>query len=200
MTLAFSLAISGFHVESIELEESFMETASRFAALPGTVVLMSGTGLDCARYHILGVKPWLTLIGRDQRLQLRIRDTVHHMAANPFDVLRQILRWYHFSAASSDGQLPIGAGLMGYLAYDLKDCLERLPRTSVDDLGLPHICQYAPSVILIQDRVNGKSRICAPIFTGADASIHFENLGGLPQGSFPAIAGGYRFFRGCRRV
>ncbi len=166
MSLPFAFSISGFHAQPIELNETFMETASRFAALPGTVLLMSGTGLDCARYHILGVKPWLALTGRDQRLQVRIHDTVHHIAENPFEVLRQILRQFHFNAASSDFEMPIGAGLMGYLAYDLKDCLEKLPRTSVDDLGLPHICLYAPSVILVQDAVSRKSWICAPIFTG----------------------------------
>ena len=45
MTIPFPFAISGFHAEPIELNESFMETASRFAAIPGTVLLMSGTGL-----------------------------------------------------------------------------------------------------------------------------------------------------------
>ncbi len=200
MTLPFAFSISGFHAQPIELNETFMETASRFAALPGTVLLMSGTGLDCARYHILGVKPWLALTGRDQRLQVRIHDTVHHIAENPFEVLRQILRQFHFNAASSDFEMPIGAGLMGYLAYDLKDCLEKLPRTSVDDLGLPHICLYAPSVILVQDAVSRKSRICAPIFTGVQESTVFDNLDGfrkdlsrpLPDDSdFSGDAGGF---------
>ncbi|MFH0999132.1 MAG: aminodeoxychorismate synthase component I [Pseudomonadota bacterium] len=176
MTIPFPFAVSGFHAEPIELNESFMETASRFADIPGTVVLMSGTGLDCARYHILGVKPWLTLTGRDQRLQVKIHDTIHYIAENPFDVLRQILRRFHFSAASSDVEIPIGAGLMGYLAYDLKDCLEKLPRTSVDDLGLPHICLYAPSVILVQEAVTRKSWICAPVFTGDGESTVSDNL------------------------
>ncbi|MDO9109875.1 MAG: anthranilate synthase component I family protein, partial [Desulfatirhabdiaceae bacterium] len=200
MSLPFAFSISGFHAQPIELNETFMETASRFAALPGTVLLMSGTGLDCARYHILGVKPWLALTGRDQRLQVRIYDTVHHIAENPFEVLRQILRQFHFNAASSDFEMPIGAGLMGYLAYDLKDCLEKLPRTSVDDLGLPHICLYAPSVILVQDAVSRKSRICAPIFTGVQESTVFDNLDGfrkdisrpLPDDSdFSGDAGGF---------
>lgn len=179
MTLAFPFAISGFHAQPIELNETFMETASRFATLPGTVLLMSGTGLDCARYHILGVKPWLALTGRDQCLQVRVHDTIHHVSENPFDVLRKILRQYHFNAASSDFEIPIGAGLLGYLAYDLKDGLEKLPRTSVDDLGLPHICLYAPSVILVQDTVSKKSWICAPSFTSVQESTVIENLEGF---------------------
>ena len=176
MTLPFAFSISGFHAQPIELNETFMETASRFAALPGTVLLMSGTGLDCARFNILGVKPWLALTGRDQCLELRILNTVHHIAENPFDVLRQILRQLHFNTVSSDSEIPIGAGLMGYLAYDLKDCLEKLPRTSVDDLGLPHICLFAPSVILVQDTNSGKSWICAPRFIHDEASVIAESL------------------------
>ena len=176
MNLSIPFAVSGFHAEPVELNESFMETASRFADIPGTVALISGTGLDCARFHILGIRPWLTLSGRDQRLQVRIHDTIHPVAENPFDVLRQILRQFHFNAVSSDFEIPMGAGLMGYLAYDLKDCLEKLPRTSVDDLGLPHICLYAPSVILIQDAVSGKTWMCAPVFTGADPPGISENL------------------------
>lgn len=181
MTLSFPFTISGFHAESVELNESFMEAASRFAALPGTVLLMSGTDLDCARYHILGVKPWLALTGRDPHLRVRIHDTIHHIAENPFHILRQILRQFYFSATPSDEGIPIGAGLMGYLAYDLKDCLEKLHRTSVDDLGLPHICLYAPSVILVQDVVSRKSWICAPIFSGAEGSAISDDLEGFRE-------------------
>ena len=43
--------------------------------------------------------------------------------------------------------LPVAAGLFGYLAYDLKDDLEDLPRTTVDDLGLPHLYLNAPSLV-----------------------------------------------------
>ena len=101
MTIPFPFAISGFHAEPMELNESFMETASRFAAITGT-------------------------------------------------------------------------GLMGYLVYDLKDLPEKLPRTSVDDLGLT-LCLYAPSV-LVQDAVSRKSRICAPITTSVKESTISDNL------------------------
>ena len=200
MTFAIPFTVSGFHAESIELTESFMETASRFAAVPGTVLLMSGTGLDCARYHMLGIRPWLSLTGRDQRLLLRVRDKIHPVAENPFDVLRQILRRFQFSAADSDVQLPIGAGLMGYLAYDLKDCLEKLPRTSVDDLGLPHICLYAPSVILVQDRVSRKSWISVPVFTGAGESMVSGNLEGFHKELSRPLPEDEDFSAGCRRI
>ena len=58
--------------------------------------------------------------------------------------------------------VPMGAGLMGYLSYDLKDVLEDLPRTSFDDLGLPDICLFAPSIIVVQDKTEGHTQLCIP--------------------------------------
>ena len=48
------LRLEGIHREPLELKESFMDIAGRFASIPGTVLLMSGGTLDCARYHFLG--------------------------------------------------------------------------------------------------------------------------------------------------
>ncbi|MFN2437496.1 MAG: aminodeoxychorismate synthase, component I, partial [Desulfotignum sp.] len=60
---------------------------------------------------------------------------------------------------------------MGYVAYDLKDQIENLPKTCVDT-GLPDICLYAPSMILVHDRILHKTTLCIPILenTGYDLS------------------------------
>ena len=47
----------------LELAEPLERLAARFAAEPGTVLLLSGGELDCARHHILGLRPWLELLG-----------------------------------------------------------------------------------------------------------------------------------------
>ena len=65
-------------------------------------------------------------------------------------MLRSLLKRHHFAV---DGeQIPLKAGLLGYLAYDFKDCLEKLPRTGIDDLGLPHLLFFAPSILIIHDK------------------------------------------------
>ena len=56
--------ISGVKTESLDLEEPFAAMVARFAREAGSVALLSGGDLDCARYHILAVRPWLTLSGR----------------------------------------------------------------------------------------------------------------------------------------
>lgn len=167
---AISFKISGFHTEPVLLSEPFIKTCKRFASEPGTVVLVSGTELDCARYNILGVKPWLSLTGREYDLRLTVDTICHSVSGNPFDVLQDILSNFHFKTDPSDPELPIYTGLMGYLSYDLKDCLEILPRTSFDDLGLPDLCLYAPSVILVQDKIKNESWVSIPIRTDSVSS------------------------------
>ncbi|MBT8340990.1 MAG: aminodeoxychorismate synthase component I, partial [Desulfatitalea sp.] len=48
------------------------------------------------------------------------------------------------------------------LAYDLKDELERLPRTSVDDLHLPHLLLFGHAVLVVHDRHSDQVRLMAP--------------------------------------
>lgn len=135
--------ITGIHVEPIDLDESFVDFSARFAAMAGTTVLLSGGDLDCARYHILGAKPWLTFRGRNRKMTITSADQTVEVNADPFDTLRSIINAFHLNDLDLDPSgwpQPLAAGLFGYLSYDLKDVLEKLPRTSVDDLRLPHIC------------------------------------------------------------
>ncbi len=137
--------ITGMHIEPIDLDESFVDFSARFAALAGTTVLLSGGDLDCARYHILGAKPWLTFRGRNRKMTITSEDQTVEVNADPFDTLRLIINSFQMNDLGLDPSglpPPIAVGLLGYLSYDLKDVLEKLPRTSVDDLRLPHICFF----------------------------------------------------------
>ena len=141
--------------EPLDMDAPFISVAGRFAHLPGTVVLMSGRDLNCARYHILAVHPWLSYRSKGNHLQLDMGEDAFIFQADPMATLKKILAAgkHHPDALPQ----PVQAGLFGYLAYDLKDNLEKLPRTTLDDLHLPEICFYAPSLILVEDRVT-KSR------------------------------------------
>ena len=64
-----------------------------------------------------------------------------------------------FQAARHHSHLPISAGLFGYLAYDMKDHIEFINRTTMDDLNLPDMYMTAPGFILVEDRVTEKKYI-----------------------------------------
>jgi para-aminobenzoate synthetase component 1 len=165
--------IRGVHTEVVELESSFLDAAGKFAHLPGTVALVSGSDLDCARYHILAVLPWLTLSGVGREMGIRMGDEAFPLEENPFEVVRWLLDHYRLPSSMP---LPVSAGLFGYFSYDLKDQLERLPRTSVDDLGLPHIWLSAPGALLVHDRHEAVTRLCIPERDGVDMDRVREDI------------------------
>lgn len=153
--------ITDVYQQTIRLEESFEDLALRFSPMPGTVVLLSGGPLDCARYHILAARPWLTFQGRHHDLTLFAGGRNLSLKDNPFSVLRRIVHMLHLPHASVP--TPVGAGLFGYLSYDLKDTLEVLPRTCMDSYGLPQICLYAPSIIIVYDKEQDSARLLIPL-------------------------------------
>ncbi|MFP4416241.1 MAG: aminodeoxychorismate synthase component I [Chitinivibrionales bacterium] len=146
-------------VVSIALQSglSFLEIASRFAHLPGTVTLISGGAADCARYNIMGIHPWLSLKADLNRVTIESERCSKTIEADPLNFLQYICRYYKLP--DTEYPLPICAGLMGYLSYDLKDCIEVLPRTSIEDLHLPHLYMVAPSIILVEDRFEKKKTL-----------------------------------------
>jgi para-aminobenzoate synthetase component 1 len=164
--------ISDVSIEPLTLEEPFLDLAGRFAELPGSVVLMSGGDLDCARYHILATLPYLTLKTKRNAATLASPAGSVQLHAAPLAIVRRILERSGRGLGSKP--VPVAAGLFGYLAYDLKDSLENLPRTAVDDLGLPDICLYAPAVIVVHDKIEKATRLCSPQVDGPLADF-FEN-------------------------
>ncbi|MFP4571773.1 MAG: aminodeoxychorismate synthase component I [Desulfobacterales bacterium] len=150
------------HIEKIAPKGSFLDTAACFADMPGTVVLASGGDLDCARYNILAVSPWLSFKAWAGSARIEAGGGKIDYYADPLDALGSIIN--NCSLRDTALPEPLAAGLFGYLAYDLKDRIEELPRTSVDDTGLPVICMYAPLVIMVSDLHDGSSRLCIPVW------------------------------------
>ncbi len=204
--LAATGPLVGVASEPLVLPHDFPAVAGHFAQEPGTVVLLSGGDLDCARHHVLGIRPWLRVTGTRTTQRLTAGGSSFCFPADPFDVLREVMKAYRFSGAGLAE--PVGAGLFGYLAYDLKDSIEHLPRTSLDDLDLPAICLYAPSILVVQDTATGDARILRPRFAADTddlvrtdiAAVRDRLSGPLPvEGAFSGDGAGFRsnFDRGA---
>ncbi|MCP3942267.1 MAG: aminodeoxychorismate synthase component I [Desulfobacteraceae bacterium] len=176
--------IDSLFIEEVDLGMAFELAAARFAQDPGTVLLLSGAKMvsdrdqdcgdsGCARYNILALHPWLELKGCGKTLSLEFENRSLVLSQDPFTVLGQLLDHLRFdpsgpleSIKTDDqvGDLPVYAGLFGYFSYDLKDRIETLPRTCLST-HLPEICLYAPSVLLVQDRLVGKTFLCIPVLS-----------------------------------
>jgi len=158
--------VTGIQTETILLDEPFIDVAARFASIPGTVALMSGGDNDSAGRHILGVMPWLTFSGRRRNMSIEMTGRpAWRFDGDPFETARYLLDRFKMPEGQTDSRPsdPFQCGLMGYLAYDLKNSLETLPVTAVDDLNLPHILFFAPSIILTHDISKNITELRAPI-------------------------------------
>ena len=167
-------SLTGIRTRVFQWEHTFEQLAARFVHEPGSVVLLSGSDLDCARYHILALRPWLTLRGRQGETRIFVDGTHHTVDHSPLDMLDAVLDRCRLSA--DDRYWPVAAGLFGYLAYDLKDSLEELPCTTLDDLQLPELCLFAPSLIVVYDKTAATTVVHAPVRddrddASADAAI-----------------------------
>jgi para-aminobenzoate synthetase component 1 len=174
--------ITDIHTENINLKQDFLSFAARFAHKPGTVILMSGGGLDSARYHIIAAKPWLTFECFRGAISININGQVFNFTRHPFGIIKEIVNHYSLQLKQLDLAglpEPVSAGLFGYLSYDLKNILEKLPRTSIDDLQLPHSVFFAPSMIIVQDKITGASTLCVPVLQNKGRSGRDEILDGF---------------------
>lgn len=124
--------------------------AGNFADHPYTMLLLSGGKAGCARFSFLGYDPYLVIRARGDRVQVTDFHDTHSFCADPFDILDEVISTLKITPMESE--LPFYCGAMGYLAYDLKNHLEELPRISQDDLGLPELVMAFPRFVLACDR------------------------------------------------
>ncbi len=194
---------AGIYTEEIALEEPFIDFCARFSSMPGTVVLMSGGDLDCARHHILAARPWLSFRGRGRDMTIRAGDRVLRFEADPFDTLGMLVNTFRVDRCHlpADPPVPVASGLFGYLSYDLKDHLETLPRTAIDDLCLPDICLFAPSVVVVQEKRSRATRLYirertlpgrASLEEDLEAFKSIAATGTREKARFSGDAGGFR--------
>jgi para-aminobenzoate synthetase component 1 len=178
--------IIAVHSQPLTWTGTFQDLCRPFARIPGTVILQSGGDHDCARYDLLATLPWLMLTYQGKMNRLTVDGKQHALRGDPFALLQQLIETLRIQ--TGDMPSPVGAGLFGYLSYDLKDQLERLPRMSVDDLRLPDLLLQAPTFLAIHDRDTGAYRLCIMERILADGThmtgdpapfmIHLETLAG----------------------
>ena len=137
-------------------DRHFLEMARGIAGLPGACLLLSGGGLDCSRYSLAGWDPLLVFSAKGRQLNLAAGPRTWRGQGHPLAVLDQLFQELRpgFPLLAE----PFAGGGLGYLAYELKNQIERLPQSAQDDLGLPDIYLSFPSQVLIHDRRAGHLR------------------------------------------
>jgi para-aminobenzoate synthetase component 1 len=125
-----------------------------YRRMPYAMLLLSGGDLDCASHSLMGWDPFLVVRAKGRRVQISKGEEANECVANPFTVLDDLLGALEISGPSP--LAPFSAGGLGFLAYDLKNHLERLPTTAQDDLGLPDLVFAFPRRLVVHDRTAGR--------------------------------------------
>lgn len=160
--------IKRIHIEDYVLQEPFIEVVRCFSDYNGTVALLSGGDTDSARYHILAVDPWLLVTAFGTRIRVSSGEHAVTVHADPFETLQVLLDAYQVED-NEEVFGPAQVGLFGYLSYDLKNFVEKIPNTTIDDLQLPHMALFAPSAILVHDRQRDITKLIIPEREGGEA-------------------------------
>ncbi|MGA9754500.1 MAG: aminodeoxychorismate synthase component I [Desulfobaccales bacterium] len=144
-------------VKPYEPPPGVSDLAELFSAVrqrPYAMLLLSGGELDCAGYSLMGWDPFLVLRAKGRRVRLEQDGDTRVSDADPFVVLEDILKALELPGDSP--LTPLAAGGLGFLAYDLKNHLERLPTTAADDLHLPDMVFAFPRRLVVHDRRAGR--------------------------------------------
>ncbi len=133
--------------------------------LPYFSYLKSPEGRGDRRYSFIGLSPFLVLksIHSDPSGLLEIKliqtNEAIRVHENPFDALRNLLD--RFQIKKVVGDIPLLAGGIGYLAYDLVHFIEKLPFTQSRELDIPDVIWVFYDVLYIYDHDKDKGYFSA---------------------------------------
>ncbi|MBW1678820.1 MAG: anthranilate synthase component I family protein [Deltaproteobacteria bacterium] len=98
-------------------------------------VLLCGRGNpDNSRFAYIGIHPFLRIHYKKNEATINLDNGEVILSVDPFQLLRAALKFYTMKLHP----FPISLwGGIGYFSYDAAHCIEKLPKTTIDDLNMP---------------------------------------------------------------
>jgi para-aminobenzoate synthetase component 1 len=117
--------------------EDPLPTFEQLLADPFPVLLESAHKSEpFARYSIVTASPYQLLCYQNKELKLYAANECRALKGDPFDALQALVSRHRLQAPS---ELPFLGGGIGFLSYDLKDGVERLPSKAARDFECPDL-------------------------------------------------------------
>lgn len=111
------------------------------------------------RYSYIMADPFIVLKSKGTQIELWERGGSSKFCGDPFAVLQDLLRQRGMEHV--EGLPPFQGGAAGYLGYDLCHHLEELPQSSLDDVGLPHMCLGFYDIVAAYDHTSRRAWLIA---------------------------------------
>jgi anthranilate synthase component I len=121
------------------------------------------------RYSFIGVDPFLVMTSRDGKVAWEGVPPLEAEAgddASPLEIFHRVMG--AFRAPRLPGLPPFYGGAVGYLGYDVVRYLEKLPQTTVDDVGAPELVMMFARTVVAFDHLRQRIAVVANVVAGDD--------------------------------
>ncbi|MCX7822744.1 MAG: aminodeoxychorismate synthase component I [Syntrophobacterales bacterium] len=141
-------------IEQNVSDERFIEYARVISRHSPSLILLSGSDHDSALYSITCWNPWCVVSAKGLFCRFHQGSFCKVFKGNPLDELCRVMD--SFSINYPMEIPPFIGGAVGYIAYELKNTIERLPQQAKDDLFLPDLFFFFPQEIILHHRKTGE--------------------------------------------
>jgi para-aminobenzoate synthetase component I len=130
------------------------EAAARLRGRPHLVWLDSAlTQAATGRWSIVASDPRWILTARGSSATIDDAEGVRHLEANPIALVASLIEGEpRVDLDAAHAGLPFAGGAIGYLGFELGRFVERLPATTIDDVGAPDLAIGWYDAALVWDR------------------------------------------------
>ncbi|MDR4503430.1 MAG: aminodeoxychorismate synthase component I [Candidatus Scalindua sp.] len=119
------------------------------------------------RYSFIGYDPFFTILSKGRDIVFQDRQGTTKKRGNPFDELRTLLDKFHVE--DKHDTVPFTCGAVGYFGYDLCHFIEKLPTTTIDDIGFPEMYFSFYDIMVALDHLENRCYIISVDFSSDSA-------------------------------
>jgi len=124
-------------------------------------------GEKVGRYTFLGIRPYMVLTARDQKIEVRRGSRITRSRGNVFEKVRGLLSEH--TTAVIPGLPPFTSGAVGFFSYDAVRQLEKIGNKTKDDLKLPDC------MLMFFDRILAFDHVRHEIYIIATADVRSQS-------------------------
>lgn len=148
-------------IEELRTPFSFFELFSRIEDEPYSFILDSTEGWsasrDLGRYSFCGIEPFLALKSSSDTISIIKEGKLTSKKGNPLDLMKELLERYSLYPCGCP--VPFAGGAVGYIGYEIRHFIEKVPCKNTDNLLMPHLYFSFYDCILAHDHLKRKTYV-----------------------------------------
>lgn len=166
-------------IEELSLASEPIQLFSRIASEPYSFILDSPEpGHDNSnpvRYSFIGYNPFAIIRSFQDDIHVFQDGKPTSQRGNPLDLLEELLNRYRLKIINSS--IPLIGGAVGYIGYEMRHFIEKVPGKNKDDLLMPHLYFAFYDCIVAYDHLKKKACIISSGLPEDDGERRLKRAG-----------------------